>query len=419
MKKNFALGYCQVISWCTAWAILTFVNAGGANIYINAICEEYDISAALLLDAATYGGWIGGVLFLAVPLIIRRAGAKRLLVGAVITGGFVFAGLPLSGNTVVMQLGMMLTGVCAGFYGISAPMVLVSKWFPRKKGLIMGIISAGAIGASVVFIPLFNYMIGAFGIKLAMASFGIFMAAYGFVNVFLLRETPEECGLLPDNMEMTEEEKARFSINGKPTIGYRQALAEKRLWFIAFGWGFLLIALLGFTFIAVSYMLERGVGNNTAIMAVAVCGIIQFFVSLLSGAMDQKTGPVKTAVFFFLFQITGMGLVVFYSGGSDTVVLLSYWLVLGTFGTANNLASSHNLTVFGTANYPLTYNCQAFATSILKMMGTFIAARSLVWVGDYSLAYIAFGIALILGITCIILGGDKPLQERWKGGTHA
>lgn len=425
-RKSFALGYYQISAWFTVWAIFTFVNAAGVNVYRNAICDYYQVSAAPLLDAATYGGWIGGLIFLVMPLIIRRFGAKKVLLFSELCGGVVFAMVPLSGNILWLQAGILLCGVFAGIYGISTPMILVSKWFPQKKGAVMGIVSAGAVGASLILLPVFNLILKASDIKTAMAAVGGFMLLYGIVNLFLMKETPQEAGLYPDNqkpaptgkLQKTEDRENANESVCEEKLTYAGALKQRRLWLIAAGWGFMLVALLGLTFIGVSYMLERGVSDDAAVAAVSVCGLIQFFISILSGILDQKFGPVKTAIFFFLFQITGMLMVNLYHGDSSFTVMLAYWLVVGTFGTANNLASSQNLSVFGTANYPLTYNCQCFANSVIKMLGTFIAARSLVWIGDYSLAYKAFTIALILGITCIIFGGDKPLKEQSKGVTN-
>lgn len=417
-QKPFGMGYYQVAAWFTIWAIFTFINATGANVYRNAICDYYGVSAAPLLDGATYGGWIGGLIFLVMPILIKKFGAKKVLICAVLCGGIIFAAVPLCSNVLYLQIGILLCGVFAGIYGVSTPMILVSKWFPRKKGTIMGIVSAGAVGASLIILPIFNTILHASDIKTAMAAIGAFMVIYGIINLFLMKETPQECGLFPDNMEITEPEQKKLLGSLKPVLTYREALKQPKLWFIAAGWGLMLAALLGLTFIGVSYMLEKGASNQTAITAVSVCGVIQFFVSLLSGTLDQKFGPVKTALFFFVFQAAGILIVIFYHGSSTAVILLGYWLVVGTFGTANNLASSQNLSVFGTGDYPLTYNCQCFANSVIKMMGTFIAARSLEWTGGYSLAYVAFGIALVLGILCIIIGGDKPLKRETKGATN-
>lgn len=410
-KKSFVLGYYQIGAWFTVWAIFTFVNAAGANVYRNAICDYYSVGAAPLLDAATYGGWIGGLIFLIMPVIIRNFGAKKVLLTAVFLGGIVFAAIPQNGSLLWLQAGILLSGIFAGIYGVSTPMILVSKWFPRKKGTVMGIVSAGSIVAAVIILPAFNALLAGSGVKTAMGAIGAVMILYGIVNCFLMKETPAEYGLLPDNMPPSEDDRQAAKSPVRPTLTYSQALRQPKLWFIAAGWGFMLLALLGLTFISVSYMLERGVSNEMAMTAVAICGVIQFFLSLLSGMLDQRLGPVKTAFCFFLLQAAGILIVILYHGSSTALIIAGYWLVIGTFGTANNLASSQNLSVFGADNYPLTYNCQCFANSIIKMMGTFIAARSLVWVGDYSLAYIAFGIAFLLGITCIILGGDKPLKR--------
>ncbi len=86
-RHSFAIGYYHVAVWCLIWAVMNVVNAAGANIYRNAICEYYGVSAAPLLDAATYGGWIGAFTFLVMPKLISKFGAKNIMLTALIGGG--------------------------------------------------------------------------------------------------------------------------------------------------------------------------------------------------------------------------------------------------------------------------------------------------------------------------------------------
>ena len=406
-KKSFALGYYHIFSWCLIWAVMNLVNASGANIYRNAICDHYGVSAAPLLDAATYGGWAGAFLFLIMPKLISSFGAKKVMLVSLIGGGLVFALIPATANVLVMQLGILMTGVFAGIYGITTPMIMVSRWFPRHKGTVMGILSSGVILSTIVLLPLFNALIAKTNIVTAMTVFGFALVLYGVLNLFLLKDSPEQCGLLPDNKEMTEEERARFMTKELPSIGMKEAARIPRLWALSAGWGLNLLAMIGFTFIAVSYMLDRGISQPDAMKAVGLSGILSCLGSLATGAVDQRLGPVKSAVFAFLFQMSGMLIVIFYRGDSALLTIAGYLLIQFTMASSNSLASSQNLSVFGVRNYSVTFNFQTSLTTIIKMFGTFFAARSLVWTGGYELAYRVFGIALVCSIILIIIAGDK------------
>ncbi len=406
-QKFFIRGYYHVLVWSLIWAILNLVNAAGANIYRNAICDFYSISAAPLLDAATYGGWIGAFTFLVMPKVIQRFGAKNCMLVSLILGGAVFIMIPVTGNVLVMQLGIILTGVFAGIYGITTPMIMVSRWFPRHKGTVMGLISSGVIFATVLIIPVFNSLIIKTNVKTAMAIMGAGIIAFGVINLFLLKDSPEELGLLPDNEEMTEEERASLSVKGVPSMTMSGAYKNKRLWTMSLGWGLMLLAMIGFTFIGYSYLLERGVPQPKAIGVVGLSGIVACIGSMLMGLVDQKIGPVRTAIIDFVFLFTGMMIVMAYRGESMIITIIGYLIIQAFIGSVNSLCSSHNLSVFGPREYSVTFSAQTAVTSIIKMFGTFVAARSLIMVGNYSLAYKAFCLALVMGIILIVITGGK------------
>ncbi len=306
-----------------------------------------------------------------------------------------------------MQLGIILTGVFAGIYGITTPMIMVSRWFPRTKGRIMGIVSAGVIISTVIILPVFSRLIAATNIVIAMAILGACLVIFGIINLFILKNSPEEYGLLPDNKEMTEEERERFASKEDPDITMREAMKKPRLWLMSIGWGLNLLSMIGFVFIAYSYLLERGVPGNIAMTAVGISGILSCAGSLFSGVVDQKIGPVKSALIICSVQLLGLMLVIFYHGASIAIVLLSYFIIMLAMGPSNSLSSSHNLSVFGVRNYSITFNFQTCITSIIKVMGTFIAARSISWFGDYSLAYKCFGIAAAIGLILILAAGER------------
>ncbi len=129
------------------------------------------------------------------------------------------------------------------------------------------------------------------------------------------------------------------------------------------------------------------------------------------GAVDQRIGPVKTTFIASALLMSGMIIVIFYRGESNVVILTSYFLILTCTGAMNSLGSSHNLSVFGASDYSVSFNLQTAVGSVIKMFGTFAAARSIEWVGDYSLAYKCYGIAIVVGTILILITGEKTIKK--------
>ena len=172
-----------------------------------------------------------------------------------------------------------------------------------------------------------------------------------------------------------------------------------------------MFAIIGFITIAVTYMITRGVPQPTAMAAVSICGIVQFFISNLAGVIDQKIGPVKTSLLVNGLQIVGFLVICFYGGGSSVVVILSYLLVLGVFGATNNMFSSHILSLTGPRNYVTAFAGYTFIHNFTKGFASYASSYSLTATGGYELAHKLFLATMIVGLILIVVAGDKLAPE--------
>jgi len=75
---------------------------------------------------------------------------------------------------------------------------IVSNWFVKKRGLVIGILAAG-FGGSLVAAPIAQFLISSFGWQKAYIIVGVFpIAIIVPLCSFLIRRSPEDKGLLPD-----------------------------------------------------------------------------------------------------------------------------------------------------------------------------------------------------------------------------
>lgn len=173
---------------------------------------------------------------------------------------------PMFSDPILIAVCVGIVNVTCNMFSLSGTMILVSKWFPRKKGTVMGIITSGGLGASLVLVPLFNIFNSSFDVKAASLVTGLLLVAYGVSSIFWLRETPQEVGLLPDNKPVDAElEKIMATQKGGWTS--REMLRCKKWWLGSLGWSATMFAIIGFITIAVTYMLSRGVPEPMAIKA--------------------------------------------------------------------------------------------------------------------------------------------------------
>lgn len=409
-KRSFSFGYSQIVNWFIAWMFLGFVNSSGLNIYRNAICDYYQISPVPILNGATIAGVIGTFVILVIPAITRKIGAKWLLVLSAVVCGVAWAAGPMFSNPNLIAVCMGVVNVTCTMFSMNGTMILVSKWFPRKKGAVMGIITSAGIGASLLLVPLFNILNSRFDVKSASLVTGLLLAAYGVSSIFWLRETPQEVGLLPDNKPV-DAELEKIIATQRGGWSAREMLRCRKWWFGSLGWSATMFAMIGFITIAVTYMLSRGVPQPTAMAAVSICGIVQFIASNVAGFIDQKVGPLKTSLLVNGLQIIGFLLICFYGGGSTAVVILSYMLVLGVFGATNNMFSSHILSLTGPKNYVTAFAGFNFIRGFATAFASYASSYSLTATGGYELAYKLFLAIMIVGLILIVVAGDKLAPE--------
>jgi MFS family permease len=96
-----------------------------------------------------------------------------------------------------------------GFGGASnvAASVAVTNWFHRKKGLALGMMTAGMSAGQLLVVPLCLFLIVAFDWKVAVLILGSFLIIIVFpLLIFFLRTTPSEIGEQPYG-ELKEETK--------------------------------------------------------------------------------------------------------------------------------------------------------------------------------------------------------------------
>lgn len=401
-KKSFAFGYSQVVNWFLCWSFFGFINAAGINIYRNAICNMYEMDQAPILNVTTIASIIACILLLFLPRAFEKVGAKPFLCFGVMIAGVCWAAGPAMNSVAWVAVCCGIINITGYIFCISASMILVSKWFPRKKGAVMGIISAGSLLATLVLIPVFQSNLASGGPKKAAMVTGVIMIVYGIISLFWLKETPQEVGLLPDNM--TEPLPDR---NLGASWTRKDVFTCKSWWLAAIGWGLIILAVNGFISIGVSYLLARGVAPERTTFAISIMGICQVIFSVVSGFIDQKIGPKKTSIIVLAIQIFGFIVACTYGGPTYGIIFMAYWLILGGLGADNNLYSSQVLSISGPKNYVVAFSLFVCVMNLIRALNTTVAAVSLTSTGNYEMAYRVFLVCVIVGTVLAILAGDK------------
>lgn len=180
-------------SWVVALAALAILALGWgaplvATVALKPIAADLGSARsipALAGSAAFLGSGLGGV---AMGWAAERVGPARIAAfGAVMT----MAGMLLSAGGEAWQL--LVGHAVMGLLGLSAlfaPLItLVSRWFDRRRGTALALVSSGQYMAGILWPSVFGYTIEAFGWQRTMAWFGV-AAGLAILPLTLLLRTP-------------------------------------------------------------------------------------------------------------------------------------------------------------------------------------------------------------------------------------
>lgn len=305
-------------------------------------------------------------------------------IGATLVGlGFILASFTSSLTYLYVSFGFVV-GLGNGF-GYATPIPVGSKWFPDKRGLVVGLMVAGYGGGSAIVIPLANALIEGVGWRMTFRILGVVLFLMCMVGTLLLKNPP--VGYRPKGWTPTP----------APERSDREVPTGEMLGMPAF------------YFLWVAYCLGTTAGLMTisqlvpfatsAGMAAGVAGLFGAVGSatgrILSGWMSDMVGRLTTLRIMIL--VSALAMPALFAWREDAIlfyllVAIVYWC----FGAQLSVFASTAADFFGTKNLGLNYGLLFTAYGVAGVIGPLIAGRVFDAFDDYSYAfYIAAGLAIV------------------------
>ena len=188
--------------------LIFFSNGGffadGTNVIAPAVAERLGVDRTIILNMNTVAGIVGVIIAIIAGQLNQRIGPAKVAAGCLILAGL---GHIATGNAVSVP--MYLIAMCCVGGGLSAGSfvgigTLVAMWFPRKQGQAMSVVAMGSNFGTMVFVPLLTVLVGSLGIAVSSVICGVVAAVVGVIGAVMLRNTPQERGLYPDNVTEAE-----------------------------------------------------------------------------------------------------------------------------------------------------------------------------------------------------------------------
>lgn len=406
--------YCLLMFWLYAG----MVNSG-SNVTAPAIAEKFGILPGTVLNMNTVAGVVGVIFFIVVGQINRVIGARITSGVCLIVAGLAYLGV---GNAV--NLAMYTVCMCIVVGGVmSAGYIsggdLVTQWFPKKKGIVMGYTTMGHNLASVAFVPLITLLVGRLGIGNGVIPISVCAIVLGILGLLLVRNTPQERGLNPDNVSDEVYRTEYFHGHEDPTGGWTtgRLLWCKETWLVAVTTGMFQICSLGVVSQMVLRNMELGFSREQATFILSLVALIGLVGSFFVGYMDERLGTKKSMLFFGIWYALSL-----LANATENTVLVyvSIFMIGMSIGGSANFTTSLTTSVFGRQGFSKV-NSVVFpiqgAVSALSFVVNGVVSN--ITCGNLRYTYLIFAGVSVVSALIVLLVDEHRFNKDWQQGQNA
>ena len=323
----------------------------------------------------------------------------------------VFAGMILSSRaTEVWQLYIFLGLMFgAGFSATVLPYIAVlARWFVKRRGLVLGIFATGAGFGMMIFSPLSQKMLIAYGWRTTFDILGIIVLVLFSVSAFLIRGYPHEKGLAPYGIEKLPNEKDTASTSTNNDVTLREAIKGKNLWLALVTRMTLSVAIFMTNTHLVNFAKDTGMAATSAALLMTIVGVVSVGGKIGLGHLTDSIGSKRIVIFCAVL----MGIVMLWlSSPRGTTALQLSAAVYGLgYGGSFALMNIIIIEVFGIKYMGRILGIINLGSAVGSLAGPWLAGYVFDTSGSYSVAFIIAAACSFIGAICTIPFGTRTRQ---------
>jgi len=361
--------------------------------------------------AAAVGIFLYGLVGPFAAALMQRFGIKRTLSAAlVVMAASSFASTLMTQSWQLVLTWGVFSGLASGCVATVLGAAVVNRWFVKRRGLMMGLLSASAATGTLIFLPGLAWLAehdGWRSVVIAVGSAALILAPIAFV---LMPESPERAGLKPFGADADWTPPAPSTANPlAAAIGGLVDAAKRRDFWLLFATffvcGFTTNGLVGTHLI--SLCADHGLPEVRAAGLLALMGVFDLIGTTASGWLTDRYDPRK--LLFAYYGLRGISLI--YLPFSDFSVFgLSMFAVcygldwIATIPPTLRLATE----AFGEKRAPIVFGWIVAGHQLGAASAALFAGVMRTVEGRYLEAFVIAGATGIAAAGMALLVGRKP-----------
>lgn len=305
--------------------------SGPGQTYTNSVFIDFymrDLGLSQTVVSSIYSGatLLSGLLMVFMGRMVDRWGWRIMLtIAGFMLGSACFFNSFVTGP-VMLFAGFFLVRYFGQGSLMLIPNTLVSQWFFAWRGRALSFAGIGGLASAAAFPPLINWLIGQYGWQSTWRILGVALIVFFVPLAFwLVRDRPEDVGLLPDGRRAVPETPERAGAP-EPAAEHswtlREAVRTRAFWCVMICGAVMAMVLTGITFQLFPILAERGIDRTTTAFMLSLVPVISFVCSLIAGfVVERVRAHLVLGLAFLLCAATPVMLM--HAGSMAAVILFA------------------------------------------------------------------------------------------------
>ena len=398
-------GWWIVLSCFLNGLILAGFVSLGFTAFIEPIANDLHWSYAQISFAASLRGVEVALFTPFIGFIVDRWGPRRLMVASAALIGISLVFLSYVHSLAMFYLGFVLMAVGVSGNSTTVVMTAMTNWFRKRLGLVTGIIGSGfALGG--LLIPLVVRLIDTYNWRTALVILGIAIFVIGVPTSLLLRNKPEQYGLLPDGDRDAVSADNRYTVSAgesQTEVGIKPALKSRVFWYLTAAMTFQIIAVNTVTVHVMPSLGSVNISRDTASLVATAVPLFSIFGRLSSGWLADRFNVKAVSIGFFACVVAGLLFMSFVSSAAVWMIIPFFIFIGIGWGGNNTLRVNLTNQYFGRNRFGSIFGILTGINALVGMVGPLFAG----WVYDtqasYRLAWLSIAALVAVSVVIIVM----------------
>jgi MFS family permease len=338
--------------------------------------------------------------------LVDIVGLKRTIIGcmAVLVAGTGLSNFMTSPWQLFLTWGLMV-GIGAGAGAVGMAAAVANRWFVKRNGLAMGLLTAANAAGQLIFLPVLAMLAERYGWRGVAVTVTLVIAAAVPVVALLMPEWPADIGIGPYGDEAAPMHSAKRRL-GNPFAVAVGALSRAShsmdFWLLTASFAVCGLSTNGLINThLIAYYADRGIPQVAGADILALLGVFSLVGATLSGWMCDRVNP--RVLLFWYYGLRGLSLILLpftqFDATSLSIFSVFYgldWVATGpaTFALANE--------VFGRRDTPVIVAWIFAGHQVGGALAAFGAGAVRSLTGDYFLAFLTSGLACLIASLLVL-----------------